>query len=123
MESIRKNSKIIGWIGCLLMFIAVFFPFATASLFGISSSVSFIEGDGWIVLVISIITAILIFFNKSKISLIPTAIVLLITLYDGINAIDEGMGLVSLNIGFYLIIIGVVLVTAYSFIFKNGTKI
>lgn len=122
MENIKKHSKIIGWVGCAIMFIAVFLPFATTNVFGLSVNVNFIEGDGTFVLIASIITAILIFFNKAKLSLISTAVALFVTLYDGINVLSDGEGLVSLGIGFYLIIIGVILSGVYAFTFKEEKK-
>lgn len=122
MENVKKHSKIIGWVGCAIMFIAVFLPFATTNVFGLSVNVNFIEGDGTFVLIASIITAILIFFNKAKLSLISTAVALFVTLYDGINVLSDGEGLVSLGIGFYLIIIGVILSGVYAFTFKEEKK-
>ena len=61
--------------GCALGVISVFLPISTVSSgYGFKNSVSFIEGDGKIVLVFLIASAILLFFKKDLISLIPVKI-------------------------------------------------
>lgn len=118
MEFLQKNSKYIGYLGCILMLIGNFLPFVTVtvSIFGYSQSesVKFIDGDGMFVLIAAVVTAVLLYFKKDKLSLISTGIALAVTLYDISNAESMvgntlGLGNISYGIGFWAIIIGVIL--------------
>ena len=125
MDFIKKNKLYICLAGCALIFVSLFFAFAKVSVAGwgtsLSKSVNYIDcDDGKIVLVAVIAAAALIWFKKEKLSLIPTAIILVVTLIDIIDAKDKFSGVsgtsvfgIKVNVGFglspWLIIIGVVL--------------
>lgn len=125
MDMILKNKRNICLAGCVLMAIAVFFTFATisVSVFGMgeSETASFIEGDGWIVLVMAIASGALIWFKKEKISLVTTGIALVTTFIDMANAasmideeaLREAGGLVNaeveLGMSPWLVLLGVIL--------------
>ena len=118
MEFLQKNSKYIGYGGCILMLLGNFLPFVTVtvSIFGISKSesIKFIDGDGMFVIIAAIVTAVLLYLKKEKFSLISTGIALAVTLYDISNAESMvgnalGLGDISYGIGFWVILIGVVL--------------
>lgn len=121
MDFLKKNSKYIGIAGCVLMLLGCFLPFAkvTVSLFGYSQSqsVKFIDGDGVFVLIAAIVAGVLIYLNKHKLSLIPTAIGAAVTIYDMINVksvVGDTMGLGKVGFGFgaWIIIIGAVVAAA-----------
>lgn len=132
MDFLKKNSKYIGFAGCALMLIGCFFPFAkvTVGLFGYSQSqsVNFIDGDGVFVLIAAIVTAVLIYLNKYKLSFIPTGIGAIVTIYDMINAESVvggntyGLGKVSFGLGAWTILLGVVLAVAYAVVELKKAK-
>ena len=121
MDIILKNKRIICLAGCTLMAIAVFFTFAkvSVSMFGMShtESTSFIEGDGWVVLICALAAGALIWFKKEKLSFIGTGIALITTVVDMCNVGDaaesvDGLAEVTLGLSPWLILIGVVLASA-----------
>ena len=65
MNNNKDNYQLIGIIGAVLMVIGVFLPFAKLTLSIISKDVPLfdVEGDGMIVLVLSIVTLVIILFN------------------------------------------------------------
>lgn len=145
MEKIMKlvkETKFLGLVGNILLSIAVFLPIisVSVSLFGFShsKSVSYINGDGVIVLILAIINIILIFANKlsekipflskltnPKLTLIPTAIVaiLLIALTSNSSKLlgseYSSLATIKFNIGFYLLWLGTLASAAYPFLYKD----
>ena len=125
MEFIKKNLKWIALGACVLAALSVFLPFASvsATVFGItaSESITFIEGDGIILIVLVVIAAALLFLNNKKAKIASIALLaagIVMTIYDAINAssavadVAFGVAKVSLSIGFYLAIVGSVLAIA-----------
>ncbi len=139
MAFIKKNIKWIALGACALIALSMFLPFATvsATVFGItaSESVTFIEGDGVIQLVLVIVAAALLFLNnkKAKIaSIILIAVGMGISIFDAINAdstvseVAFGVAKVSLGIGFYLGLVGSIIAIAaivYDTFFLNKTVV
>lgn len=127
MEIIRKYIQYIGFFGCILMIIGCFLPFISVSFFGISKSAALIGGDipdyainGWIIFIIPIVTAILIFLKKSKFVLIPNVIALILVIWNGVDIINQSSGLASLSVGFWIIIIGIIISSLFTFIYKEN---
>lgn len=115
MDYIKKNLKYVGILGCIMMVVGNFLPFAkvTVSLFGFSQSqsVKFIDGHGVAVLIAAIIAGILIYIDKHKLSLIPTGIGAVITIYNMIDVksiVGETMGIgkIGFGIGAWIIVLG-----------------
>ena len=128
MEFVKQNLKYIGIAGCVLAIIGCLLPFATVSALSISQSISYIQGtDGKIFLIVFVISAVLLFLNKEKFSLIATAIGAGIFAYGVINvnnSVAGGLGSLvkfSYGVGFYLTLIGIVIALACTII-KNIKK-
>ena len=114
MDFLKNNKKMIGLAGCVLTILGCFLPFA--STFGIS--INYASGDGIFVIVAAIVSGILIFLNKSKAVLIPSIIATVILANTTIKMIKiDG---VSLEIGFVLILIGLIAAIVYPFL--NNSK-
>ena len=113
MDTLIKYRKYIGLGGCLLAIIGCFLPWATA----LGYSVSFVDGDGKYLIIATIVSAILIYLKKDKISLIPTIIAVVIYLKDALNTFSSN---VSLGLGIFLILIGLVGMVIYPFIKENN---
>ena len=153
MEFVKKTIKYIGLVGCIVVVLATFLPFVkvTVSLFGYSSSqsVKFVDGDGVIVIVLAIIAGAMIFgktmknlkifnINLEKLlrfwwgPLVPIGLATLITVYDAINVNDVAgtygsYATISFGIGFYLILLGLIVSIASilyeKFVMKVDTKV
>lgn len=120
-----NKSKLIIIIGAVAMIIGCFMPFGEASMFGMSASVSYTEGDGIGVIVLAIIAALLAVINLQKLSVIPTAIALFITLYDVSQISADSQGMASPAIGAYVIIIGAVIAGVggiLAYVWKRNVK-
>ena len=151
MDFVKKNIKYIGIAGCLIAIISTFLPFAkvSVSLFGFSSSqtVNFISGDGKIVLVLALLVGLFLLgkklnfgfqignFNVNSLykfwwgPLVLIAIALIITISDASNVgnVSSGVGAVagadvSFGIGFYLILLGLIITPAAILYEKFGMK-
>lgn len=122
MDFIKKNKTWIGIGSCILAIIGNFLPFFNITLLGSKQNgVSFLDGDGKIVVVAFAIACVLIYLKKNfKIILGVLAIGIGITIYDGLNvakvAVDSYYGSINLAIGFYLIVIGGLLAFIIQFI-------
>ena len=132
-----KNSKILGIVGNALVAVGCFLPFVSVSVFGISQSASYIQGDGAFVLILSIIALVMIFADKlvdkvpflekvknPKLTLIPTAlsaILVIIAVVNSTSAGGLGGGLVnvSFGFGFWMIVVGLVASAVYPFLYKG----
>ena len=110
MNFLVKNRKYIGLGGCVLSIVGCFLPFASA--LGINAS--YINGDGKLLLVAMIVSAVLIYLQKDKISLIPSAIGALIFLFSAFKVL--GTSGVSMGIGLIIILIGLICAIAYPFL-------
>ena len=114
MNYLKKNKKMIGLAGCILTILGCFLPFA--STFEIS--IDYASGDGIFVIVAAIVSGILIFLNKSKAVFIPSIIATVILANTTIKIIQiDGA---SFEIGFLLILVGLIVTIAYPFI--NNSK-
>lgn len=102
-NSSMDPSKLMILIGSVVAIIGCFLPFASVSMFGVSASVSYMEGDGVIVLVLSIVAIALAFF-KTKLAFIASGLGLIVTLYDSFKIVTE-MSFDVLGLGAYIIII------------------
>lgn len=140
MEKLTKT-KLLGIVGAIVTIIGVFLPFATVSAnilgYKASESVSFIEGDGIFVLILSIVALLMLFSNmlankvaffgklsKPKLVLIPTVLSIIVLVYDMINAgevVGELGGLVkvSYGIGTWVMWIGLIATAIFPFVYKG----
>lgn len=109
----NNTGKLMVLIGSVVAIVGCFLPFASISILGFSESISFIEGDGVFVLVLSIVSIILAFF-KTKLCWIANGLALLVTLYDCFNIATE-MSISLLSFGAYAIIIASIVAIVGSF--------
>ncbi len=119
MDFLKKNKKWIGIAGCALVIIGCFLPFAKASLLGFSQSARLMDGrDGWFFLIAAAAAGVLIFLDKYKFSLIPSAIGVILNIYEIFNVSSSRMGIVEVTLTFtpYLIFIGLAIAIAVVFI-------
>ena len=123
-NAIGKNNneiifKCLGILGFILVVIGCCAPFATARLGFLSQSVSFIEGDGIIVLFLSLIGLIFLLFKLGGVCFVLNFISLVVTIIDGVNTSDVSFEneyiRAGLDYGFYLIIIGLILTMVMCF--------
>ena len=112
MEKIKEYSSIIGFVGCGLIILGCFMPFAT--YWGMS--VKYISGDGQLVVCATVVTAILIYLKKGYWELIPAGIRCLLFGYTTINAMEYKE---FLSTGFYLILVGIILTLIYPFLARK----
>ena len=120
LDFVKQNRKWIGIAGCALVIIGCFLPFAKASVFGFSTSASLMDGgDGWFLLIAAAVAGVLIYLNKYKYSLVPSAIGVIINIYEISHVTSEGMGIVKVAFAAYLIFIGLALAIASVFVPEN----
>lgn len=117
MEKFIKQNNVVGLIGCAVVLIANFLPFASVSAFGYSQSVSLMDDgkDGIIFLVLSIVTAVLIFIKNDTLALIAGVITGGIGIYEIIHTSSQ-LGVyasyVTKGAGYYLLLIGSIVLLA-----------
>lgn len=106
------KKDVIGYIGCIVAGLGLFLPFLNL----LFVEINFFEGDGKIVLLGLIICAIFILKKKPIITLVSSLICSGITIYDLINTLKnlEYNDLIQIEVGFYLIMLGLVLITISS---------
>ena len=109
----KDPGTLMVFIGNVLAIIGCFMPFI--SFWGVT--VNYIEGDGRIVLVLSIISIVLAFF-KTKIAFIPNILSLIVCFVD-ISAL-ESFSLDFLGTGAYVIIIACIVSIIGSIISKKA---
>lgn len=112
MEVLNKNSKYIGFGGCILTIIGCFLPWITV----LGMSINWFEGDGKLAILASIVTAVLIYLKKDKLSLITSGLIALFFLIDGSKVFSNHL---TAGLGFYTIFLGIVCMIAYPFINKQ----
>ncbi|MDD6223991.1 MAG: hypothetical protein PUB18_03230 [bacterium] len=113
LEIAKKNAQYIGYAGCVLLLIGNFLPFLTVKLFGLSQSINFIDTNGKIVVVAAIIAGVLFFLKKDKFATIPAGISLAVIIYNiaDTDVLEySGYGVVSFGFGFWLLILGIILI-------------
>ena len=116
-NEVTKKVNILLIVSAVLLALGTLLPCYTVSFFGMSESVSYIQGDGVIVLIAAVISVVLAFVKKEVFAVIPgvVSIALLINLCSGMS--EFGMG--SYNIGMYLMWIGAVATCVTPFIKKK----
>ncbi len=129
MDFIKSNKKWIGIGACIVALLGTFFNFVTAKVLFMSKSVTYFStNDGKIAVVAIIVSAVLIYLKKEKVSLITLVGSLGLTIYDGIDGIQKlkeaasVYGTASLSIGFYIIVIGLAIAIAIQFIKSDKTS-
>ncbi len=135
-----KNTKILGAIGLGLLLLGTFLPYIVIEIFGIKDSESLVGyWEGKVMLLVTFANLLFVFkdfikkyvpqlFNsgmgraienaKPIFSLIPTGIALLLNIYL-FTTLDSS--LFSFGIGFYMIVVGIIVMIAYAFIYKEPT--
>ena len=113
--SLNSNMKKIALIALIVANVGLFLPFVTANVWFVSVSKNFIDGDGVIVLVLSIIAAILLFTKKNIFPLLLNIASLVVTIIDMVNANDIISGSeygnyikVEYGMGCWLLLIGLI---------------
>ena len=114
------KKDVLGYIGCAMAGLGLFLPFLNL----LFVKINFFEGDGKIVLFGLIICAIFIFMKKPKITLIFSLLCSGITLYDLINTLVklEFNTLIQIEVGFYLIMLGLILIIVSSILMIKERK-
>ena len=130
-----KTTKILGIVGYAIVIVSLFLPLITVSVFGMSQSVTYIEGDGIFVLILAVIGLVMIFADKlaekvpffsklvnPKLTSIPTAIIAALLLFLTFNSSKLGaLGSVAkFSIGFYLLWVGTIVSAVYPFLYKGN---
>ncbi len=136
MEKV-KSTKILAIIGIILAILGTLIPYAKIDLWRTTKSFSLIqESKGWFILAISIIQVLICLHNviekyipklyankvgeiikkNQKVSIIPTIIILIITILE----YNKVSGFVTLQLGFYLLILSCISMLLYPFIYKNN---
>lgn len=136
MDFVKTNAKKIGYLGALLIIIGTFLAFVkvTVSVFGYTASASssnmFDKWEGYVVLILGLISLVLLYIKKDKLVYAPAALALLFSLIQFFGYKNDGHGLVKVTpaIGFWFIIIGVVALglvfyVEYTKIQKNGGSV
>lgn len=104
-----NQTKLMVLIGSIAAIIGCFMPFYKVSVWGISESVSYIEGDGVIAIILAVAAIVLAVLNLQKFSLIPASIAMIVLIVDISGANDAAMGFGSLSIGAYVLLLGTIL--------------
>lgn len=114
------KKDVLGYIGCAMAGLGLFLPFLNL----LFVKINYFEGDGKIVLFGLIICAIFIFMKKPKITLISSLLCSGITLYDLINTLVklEFNTLIQIEVGFYLIMLGLILIIVSSILMIKERK-
>ena len=115
------KKDVLGYIGCAMTGLVLFLPFLNL----LFVKINFFEGDGKIVLFGLIICAIFIFKKKPIITLISSLLCIGITLYDLFNVFSkfEHSDLVQIEVGFYLSMLGLILIIVSSVLMIKEQKI
>jgi uncharacterized membrane protein YGL010W len=100
-----NTAQIIGWVGCLLLAGGTFLPFA--GVFGFN--VNYIEGDGIFVVGLAILATVLFFLRQYTFAGIAVLLSGALCIYSATNLLtSEVSGLVQLQFGVFVILLGVV---------------
>lgn len=117
LNNFVKQNNIIGLLGCLIIVVACFLPFASVKVFTYSQSISLMSDgkDGIIFLVLAVVTMGTILIKKDMIALIAGIITGCLGLYEIYNTIDS-LGAYSSYVtkgpGFYLLLVGSIILLA-----------
>ena len=115
------KKDVLGYIGCVVAGLGLFLPFLNF----LFVKINYFEGDGKIVLIGLIICAIFIFMKKPNVTLISSLLCSGITIFDLINTLVklEFNPLIQIEVGFYLIILGLILIIVSSILIIKEQKI
>lgn len=103
--------QIIVFAGAIAQLIASLLPMFSVNVWGYSASISFIEGDGIVALLLVIATCVCTYLNKKQIALGLAAANICLIVYDCFLGGANTYGLVKLSVGGYLLmIVGIVVV-------------
>ena len=136
-----KNTKILGGIGLICMFLGTILPYFNISLLGYTKSISLIGyWEGKVIIALIIANLLFIFkdfiekyipqmFNSgigrmiekanAKLVIIPTILSAAFAIYMIVN-INVDSSYIKYGIGFYVLWIGIISLLAYSFIYKGN---
>lgn len=109
----RKRTFNIGnfviWAGCVVAFISLFLPFASASFLGFSQSVSLFDTEDGIFFIVTIVATALL--NFTRLNLLPTisSAIMVFFLFLEVNSINDAGSLVNYGPGRVFLIIGTLL--------------
>jgi hypothetical protein len=120
----NRNISILGIIGCVFILIGIFLPYLKVDLIFLNYSVSYIDGDGKIVLFAAVIALVLIVLNKGMFTLIPIGVATFVLTYDLLNFINkenlEKYGsYIKVGTGVYFMYIGFALTIIYTFLYSK----
>ena len=99
--------------GLLFAILSIFLPFVKVGLLGISRTITLLEGDGIIIAGISVVVIIFLVIKKCLFGVIGSFLLSILNGYEIVSYIrlkNESGGLAELEVGFYLLVIGSVLV-------------
>lgn len=116
MKFLVDYKKYVGMVGCIIAIVGCFLPLASA--YGVTAK--YIDGDGKIFLITTVITAILIYLEKEKISLIPTILSALIFSVTVFNYLKSSG--IHMEFGLILIILGLIAQIAVPFLNSNAKE-
>lgn len=142
-----KKTNLLGLVGAIISVVAVFLPYATAtvSIFGYSESVNALSGwEGWVILVVMIITLVSLFedyikkaapkffdsafgkkfeiVNKPKSAIAAAVIIIFCNVVELIQAGNHSSSFVKvgMGIGFFLLFVGAAFLIAYAILSKEN---
>lgn len=97
------------WAGCVIAFISLFLPFASASFLGFSQSVSLFDTEDGIFFIVTIVATALL--NFTRLNLLPTigSAVMVFFLCLEVNSLNDAGSLVNYGPGRVFLIIGTIL--------------
>lgn len=97
------------WAGCVITFISLFLPFASASFLGFSQSVSLFDTEDGIFFIVTIVATALL--NFTRLNLLPTigSAVMVFFLCLEVNSLNDAGSLVNYGPGRVFLIIGTIL--------------
>lgn len=145
MEKVKEkvmHTKILAAIGIACMILGIFFAYVKVSLWGFSQSISLLKyWEGYVILVLALVNILIIFkanvekflpkmfkgkfgqflvkIENQKFSLIPTGLVAVLVIY--LHSVVMTSSYIHYGLGFYLILIGIILLAVYPFIYKAET--
>ena len=124
LKVFKNYQKIIGLFGCILIVISCFLPFIHISLLNMDNKSKFIQGDGKLVLALVIVSSLLIIFNKFKTSIIPTITIIIVLIQNILTIYKDSknlkaLGTITYDIGFYMLITGIIICILFPFVFRK----
>ncbi len=118
MDFLKKNEKIIGFVGVALIVVGVFLPFVKVSALFITETVSYVQGwEGKLVLVMGIVSALFVAIKKEKLVYLPALVSLIFSIYNIIDVKNKSFGVnVNIGIGFWIIMLGIIALALVTYV-------